>query len=265
MPRLRLEHAGCSVWNGASPRRSAVQRAATMSDAGVPRGADRAHLARAEQVGQRGRCATRPTAPAARALRSDPAGVNAQVALLVMIETATGLENAAEIAAVPGVDGIFVGPADLAISMGLPPGVTAPAPGVEDALDKVAGICAEHGIVAGLAGGAEYARRGFRVLTVADDRALLSAGRSTVDAARRSTRPARGGARAGPSDASPGGSGRRSPFPVPGVRIPHRQRQHRRSSRALASTPLRGGSSAGQSSGLIIRQVVGSSPTRPTT
>ncbi|MCE3551402.1 aldolase/citrate lyase family protein [Pseudonocardia sp. RS11V-5] len=121
---------------------------------------------------------------AARALGSDPAAVNEQVALLLMIETATGLENAAEIASVPGVDGIFVGPADLALTMGLQPGVTAPAAGVEDALDKIAGICAEHGIVAGLAGGAEYARHGFRVLTVGNDRALLAAGRAKVDEAR---------------------------------------------------------------------------------
>jgi 2-keto-3-deoxy-L-rhamnonate aldolase RhmA len=51
------------------------------------------------------------------ALGSDPAAVDEQVALFVMIETATGMENAAEIASVPGVDGIFVGPADLALMM----------------------------------------------------------------------------------------------------------------------------------------------------
>ncbi len=41
------------------------------------------------------------------------------VSLFVQIETATGVENAAEIAAVEGVDGLFVGPSDLAASMGL--------------------------------------------------------------------------------------------------------------------------------------------------
>src|SRR5690625_2311697 len=40
------------------------------------------------------------------------------VSLFVQIETATGVENAAEIAAVDGVDGVFVGPSDLAASMG---------------------------------------------------------------------------------------------------------------------------------------------------
>ncbi|WP_225755300.1 HpcH/HpaI aldolase/citrate lyase family protein [Actinotalea sp. Marseille-Q4924] len=41
------------------------------------------------------------------------------VSLLVQVETAEGVENAAEIAAVDGVDGVFVGPADLSASMGL--------------------------------------------------------------------------------------------------------------------------------------------------
>jgi len=41
------------------------------------------------------------------------------VSLFVQIETAEAVENAAEIGAVDGVDGVFVGPSDLAASMGL--------------------------------------------------------------------------------------------------------------------------------------------------
>ncbi|GAA3880503.1 4-hydroxy-2-oxoheptanedioate aldolase [Leifsonia kafniensis] len=41
------------------------------------------------------------------------------VSLFVQIETAAGVDAAAEIAAVDGVDGVFVGPSDLAASMGL--------------------------------------------------------------------------------------------------------------------------------------------------
>ncbi|GAB4085440.1 4-hydroxy-2-oxoheptanedioate aldolase [Myceligenerans cantabricum] len=41
------------------------------------------------------------------------------VSLTVQIESTTGVANAAEIAAVDGVDGVFVGPSDLAASMGL--------------------------------------------------------------------------------------------------------------------------------------------------
>lgn len=42
--------------------------------------------------------------------------------LLPMVETAHGLAAAAEIAAVPGVDGIFIGPYDLSMSLGCRPG-----------------------------------------------------------------------------------------------------------------------------------------------
>ena len=41
------------------------------------------------------------------------------VSLFVQVETAEGVEAAAEIAAVDGIDGVFVGPSDLAASMGL--------------------------------------------------------------------------------------------------------------------------------------------------
>ena len=41
-----------------------------------------------------------------------------QMCVLVQVETATGLANLAEIAAVDGVDGVFFGPADLSASMG---------------------------------------------------------------------------------------------------------------------------------------------------
>jgi 4-hydroxy-2-oxoheptanedioate aldolase len=47
------------------------------------------------------------------------ASADAHVSLFVQIETAEGVDAAADIAAVDGVDGIFVGPADLSASMGL--------------------------------------------------------------------------------------------------------------------------------------------------
>jgi 4-hydroxy-2-oxoheptanedioate aldolase len=43
---------------------------------------------------------------------------NAQVCLLVQVETAAGLQRVDEIAAVEGVDGVFIGPSDLSASMG---------------------------------------------------------------------------------------------------------------------------------------------------
>ncbi|SFI65856.1 MULTISPECIES: aldolase/citrate lyase family protein [Microbacterium] len=44
---------------------------------------------------------------------------DAYVSLFVQVETAAAVEAAGEIAAVDGVDGVFVGPSDLAASMGL--------------------------------------------------------------------------------------------------------------------------------------------------
>ena len=41
------------------------------------------------------------------------------VSVFVQVESGTGVENAAEIAAVDGVDGVFVGPSDLAASLGV--------------------------------------------------------------------------------------------------------------------------------------------------
>jgi 4-hydroxy-2-oxoheptanedioate aldolase len=43
---------------------------------------------------------------------------NEQVCLLVQVETKAGLENLDAIAATPGVDGVFIGPADLSAALG---------------------------------------------------------------------------------------------------------------------------------------------------
>jgi 2-dehydro-3-deoxyglucarate aldolase len=44
--------------------------------------------------------------------------INAQISVMVQIESRAGMDAAAEIAAVDGVDGIFVGPSDLAAALG---------------------------------------------------------------------------------------------------------------------------------------------------
>lgn len=46
------------------------------------------------------------------------ANANQEVALMVQVETAKGIENIDEIAAVEGVNAVFIGPADLATDMG---------------------------------------------------------------------------------------------------------------------------------------------------
>lgn len=78
-------------------------------------------------------------------------GANRETACLVMIETRQGLENVEQIAAVPGLDGVYVGPNDLGLSLGLPPGLTDHGPLLTDAIAAVADACKRHGIVPGVA------------------------------------------------------------------------------------------------------------------
>jgi 4-hydroxy-2-oxoheptanedioate aldolase len=47
-----------------------------------------------------------------------PADADASVLCLVMIETPEGLSNVEEICAVPGVDGVYIGPSDLCLAVG---------------------------------------------------------------------------------------------------------------------------------------------------
>ncbi len=66
-------------------------------------------------------------------------GADAHVSVTVQIETAEGVANAAAIAAVDGVDAVFIGPADLAGSMGFPgrPSEPAVVAAVDAAIDAV--------------------------------------------------------------------------------------------------------------------------------
>ncbi|MDX6550331.1 MAG: 4-hydroxy-2-oxoheptanedioate aldolase [Gaiellales bacterium] len=82
---------------------------------------------------------------AARAVGWEPDQANAEVVCIVQIETAESLENVEQIAAVPGVDALFVGPADLAISLGLGLG----SPELEPRLGPVMDAAARHGLAVG--------------------------------------------------------------------------------------------------------------------
>jgi 4-hydroxy-2-oxoheptanedioate aldolase len=98
-----------------------------------------------------------------------------------MIETARGVENVDEICSVPGVDAVYIGPGDLALSYGLAPTFsTQPGPHA-DAIEQIRKTCIAHGIAAGIqCGGGESAREradaGFTMLTVCTDAFLVTAG-----------------------------------------------------------------------------------------
>ncbi|KRB55136.1 2-keto-3-deoxy-L-rhamnonate aldolase [Rhizobium sp. Root708] len=73
---------------------------------------------------------------------------NDEICLLLQVESRAGLSNLDEIAATEGVDGIFVGPADLAADMGFlgKPGAAEVQEAVEDALARIQA----HGKAAGI-------------------------------------------------------------------------------------------------------------------
>jgi 4-hydroxy-2-oxoheptanedioate aldolase len=98
----------------------------------------------------------------------------------VMIETAEALDNLDAIAATPGVDGLFVGPVDLALSLGLGLALTMPEQ-VLSKMDDVIAACRRHGKIAGvaalgLANAKVLAARGANFLTVSSDIGLLRRG-----------------------------------------------------------------------------------------
>lgn len=97
---------------------------------------------------------------------------------LPMIETSAGLANAADIAAVDGVDGLFVGPYDLGLSL-TPDAPDAGGPQVLAAVEEVFAICAAAGkLTAVFAGAAPLAHRwrSAHLLAVDTDVAFLRAG-----------------------------------------------------------------------------------------
>ena len=101
-------------------------------------------------------------------------------ACIVMIETREALDNLNAIVNTPGVDGVFVGPADLALALGVPISV----PMHDDvlrAIDTTVAACAGAGILAGAASftvqnAAEFLKQGIRLLSLGADVSYLKRG-----------------------------------------------------------------------------------------
>ncbi|GAF49692.1 HpcH/HpaI aldolase family protein [Rhodococcus wratislaviensis] len=111
----------------------------------------------------------------------NPADANRDTIVVVMIETPQGLASVEEICAVPGLDGVYVGPSDLRLAVG---GAHPNDPSVDDefeaALVRVREAAAAAGIAAGIhtPDGAVAARRlaeGYTFATVASDLTHLKA------------------------------------------------------------------------------------------
>jgi 4-hydroxy-2-oxoheptanedioate aldolase len=115
------------------------------------------------------------------------------VLALAMIETVQALESVEDIALTPGLDGFYVGPIDLSISLGLGEKVDFDNPHLQAALDRILKAARQNGLVAGIhtlvqGNVSGLAQRGFHLLTPATDTILLdTAARNALAQARQAT------------------------------------------------------------------------------
>jgi 4-hydroxy-2-oxoheptanedioate aldolase len=108
-----------------------------------------------------------------------------ELCLLVQIETGEALARLEQIAAVPGVDGVFIGPNDLAASLGHTgrPGHPEVIAAVEDALRRLKAIGKPSGIFTGdLAFAARCIELGSGFTAVGSDIGLLARGSEALAA-----------------------------------------------------------------------------------
>ena len=116
---------------------------------------------------------------------------NDEILVIPMIETQQALDNLEAILDVPGIDGIYVGPSDLGLSLGMAPKLDREEPEILKIYERLLNETSKRGIAAGLHNGTgAYANRmvkmGFKLVTIANDVGLM------VLAARAAVKEARG-------------------------------------------------------------------------
>jgi len=116
---------------------------------------------------------------------------------VLMIESAEGCSNAREILSVPGVDACFIGPNDLSITLGFPPGLAILPPPVEEAIAAILAAAQATGKAAGIqvfdtrAAGPRI-EQGFRFVSVMSEFEMVRDGAAEVLRAVNSLREGRG-------------------------------------------------------------------------
>ena len=101
---------------------------------------------------------------------------NEETLIVSQCESVEGLERLEEIAAVPEIDVIFLGPFDMSQSMGIPGQVTHPR--VEEAASRIVNVCRAHGKAAGIfvldgESARKRAEQGFQYITINMGSSLL--------------------------------------------------------------------------------------------
>jgi 4-hydroxy-2-oxoheptanedioate aldolase len=123
---------------------------------------------------------------------------NEEVLLLAMVETATALENLDQILSVPGLDGTYIGPSDLSLSMGRSPTLDPTDSDVLAAMEVIRMKTRAKGLIAGVhTDSAKTALRrygeGFQLCTILNDARLL------ILAAQAAVREVKGQPQAAPA------------------------------------------------------------------
>jgi 2-keto-3-deoxy-L-rhamnonate aldolase RhmA len=119
--------------------------------------------------------------PLRASLGHDTAALESRVSVFAMIETAAALSGLSEICAVEGLAGLYVGPADLAVSMGVDVVGAIQHPAVLDAVARIHRAATDAGLVTGIhAGdgktGRAMAKLGIRMITLAAESQALRRG-----------------------------------------------------------------------------------------
>lgn len=105
---------------------------------------------------------------------------NSTIVTLAMIETRKAVDNLAEIVTVPGLDGVYIGPNDLAISLGYEPSGEPVEREVIEAVDAIFRIAKGKGVKVGIhcPSGESTRKRldqGYDFIAISNDARLLSA------------------------------------------------------------------------------------------
>ena len=111
---------------------------------------------------------------------------NNEILKFAMIETKESLENLDEIMKTPGLDGIYIGPADLSLAIGEKPSFDKPENDpVYNVIMKILDHAVKNKIIAGIQNGQpEYAekmiKKGFQLVTIGSDQRYMTAASKTA-------------------------------------------------------------------------------------
>ena len=102
-----------------------------------------------------------------------------------MIETAQAVANIDDILSVKGINGLYIGPSDLSISHGFPPGFDRSEPELMEKIDYILAKGKEYKIATAIhCGGADYAikmlEKGFNMVTLSSDVTAMVQGLQTA-------------------------------------------------------------------------------------